>query len=136
MSTEHPNRTKPHQRRLGHRGELAALAALILKGYRLRDRNWKGSGGELDLVVERGGTVVFVEVKTRGSDLFGGALSAVDGHQERRIADTAAAYLSRHGLWDRPCRFDVVAIERRGGFFPWRIRHLRDAFQPNLGRLM
>lgn len=115
---------------------MLALAMLVFKGYRVRHRNWRGPGGELDLVAERGGTVVFVEVKTRTGDQFGGAAAAVDSEKQRRLAAIAATYLSRHDLWDRPCRFDVVAIERRRRFPGLRIQHLRDAFQPNLGRLM
>jgi len=121
---------------LGRSGEVVALVLLSLKGYRFRHRNWRGPAGELDLVVERRGEVVFVEVKTRGGDLFGGAVAAVDRTKQRRVVDTASAYLGRYGLWDRPCRFDIVAIERRSGFPGWRIRHYRDAFQPDEGRLM
>jgi putative endonuclease len=77
---------------------------------------------------------IFVEVKARSSDLYGGALAAVDAEKQRRIVRLAATYLSRHGLWERPCRFDVVILEgvRRG--WPWRMCHVRDAFRPDLGR--
>ena len=126
--TSHPSR------RLGRHAEWAALFLLLLKGYRLRHRNWRGAGGELDLVVQRRGEVVFVEVKARSSDLYGGAVAAVDSNKRRTLVRTAAGYLSRYGLWERPCRFDVVTIERKGGVFPWRLRHFRDAFQPDLGR--
>jgi len=120
--------------RLGRAGELAALLWLLAKGYRFRHRRWATRGGELDLVMERGRTIVFVEVRTRSSRAFGGAAASVDAEKRRRIVWTAEAYLSRHGLWERPCRFDVVAIERRGGVVPWRLRHYRDAFRPEPGR--
>jgi putative endonuclease len=119
---------------VGRRGELAALVVLTLKGYRLRHRNWRGPSGELDLVVERRGELVFVEVKMRRGELFGGAAAAVDRDKQGALVRTAAAYLSRYGLWDRPSSFDVVTIERRTRLPFWRIRHLRNAFQPNLGR--
>ena len=105
---------------------------LLLKGYRPRARRFRAAGGELDLVVERGGTVVFVEVKLRGGAAFGGAAAAVDAAKRARIVRAAAAYLSRHGLWERPCRFDVVTLER--GRLGWRLRHLPDAFPADLGR--
>ncbi len=124
------------RRRLGRRGELLALALLTLKGYRLRHRNWRGPAGELDLVVERRGEVVFVEVKTRSGDLYGGAVAAVDGDKRRSLVRTAASYLGRFGLWERPCRFDVVTLERTRRPPFWRIRHLRNAFEPSLGRRM
>ena len=49
---------------------------LAAKGYRVRHRNWRGGGGELDLVAERRREIVFVEVKARSSDLYGGAVAA------------------------------------------------------------
>ena len=122
--------------RLGRGGELAALILLLLKGYRLRHRNWRGPSGELDLVVERGGRIVFVEVKTRSSELYGGAVAALDRDKRLAVARTAASYLGRYALWDRPCRFDLVAIERVTRFPWWRSRHVAGAFSPDLGRLM
>jgi putative endonuclease len=124
------------RRRIGGRGELAALVLLIMKGYRLRHRNWQAPGGELDLVVERGGTVVFVEVKTRSGELYGGAAAAVVRDKRRAMVRAAAAYLGRFGLWERSCRFDLVTVERIGRMPWWRLRHLPGAFEPDLGRLM
>ncbi len=122
------------RRELGRRGEWVAMALLLLKGYRPRHRNWRGAGGELDLVVEKRREIVFVEVKARTTDLFGGAVAAVDAHKRRILTRTSSAYLSRHGLWDRPCRFDIVTVERRRSFPFWSVRHYRDAFRPDLGR--
>jgi putative endonuclease len=122
--------------RLGRSGELIALAFLMLKGYRLRHRNWRGPSGELDLVVERRGEIVFVEVKTRSSELLGGAGAAFDTAKKAAVARTAAAYLSRFGLWERPCRFDLVAIERIARLPGWRIRHIVGAFAPDQGRVL
>ena len=120
--------------RLGRLGEWVALVLLMLKGYRLRDRNWRGAGAELDLVVERRRETVFVEVKTRSSSAFGGAAAAVTPAKKRHLSRVAAAYLSRHDLWDRPCRFDVITVERRPTFPFWRIRHSANAFSINAGR--
>jgi putative endonuclease len=122
--------------RTGRRGELVALVVLSFKGYRLRHRNWQGPTGELDLVFSRRGEVVFVEVKTRSSEAFGGAVAAVTRDKQSTILKTAASYMSRHGLWERPARFDVVTVERRPGFPGWRVRHLKDVIRPDLGRMM
>jgi putative endonuclease len=111
-----------------------ALALLLIKGYRPRHRNWRGGGGELDLVVERRREIVFVEVKARSSDEYGGAAGALTEKKRQAVVRAASAYLSRHGLWERPCRFDVVTVEGRPGPLPWRVRHYRDAFRPDLGR--
>ena len=110
------------------------MLLLLLKGYRFRDRNWRGAGGELDLVVERRREIVFVEVKARSTDLYGGAIGAVDAHKRRILTRASSAYLSRHDLWDRPCRFDIVTLERKKSLPYWRIRHYENAFSPDLGR--
>ena len=120
--------------KLGRRAEWVTLVWLMLKGYRPRHRNWRGAGGELDLVMQCRDTIVFVEVKARSSDLYGGAVAAVDRSKRKMLVRTSAAYLSHFGLWERPSRFDLVAIERKVGVIPWRIRHYRNVFQPNLGR--
>jgi putative endonuclease len=120
--------------RLGRRAEWAALLLLTAKGYRPRHRRWRGAGGELDLVMRQRDTTVFVEVKARSDDLYGGAAAALDAKKQKVLTRAASAYLSRHSLWEHPCRFDLVTIEKTGGRFPWRIRHYRDVFQPNLGR--
>jgi putative endonuclease len=112
------------------------MLLLLVKGYRLRHRNWRGAGGELDLVVERRREIVFVEVKARRSEDFGGAAAALDAKKKKNLVRAASAYLSRFSLWERPCRYDLITFERRGGPLPWRIRHYRDVFQPNLGRRM
>ncbi len=107
---------------------------LLFKGYRPRHRNWRGGGGELDLVMQRRDVIVFVEVKARSDDLFGGAAAAFNSKKQQALTRTASAYLGRFSLWDRPSRFDLVTFERKRGFFAWRIRHYRNAFEPNLGR--
>lgn len=86
--------------------------------------------------MEQRGRLVFVEVKTRSSDLFGGAAAALNAAKRAAVARAAAEYLSRYGLWDRPCRFDLVAIERIGRPPWWRIRHVVDAFAPDRGRIL
>jgi putative endonuclease len=106
----------------------------MTKGYRPRHRNWRGAGGEIDLVMRHRDTTVFVEVKARSSGDFGGASAALNEKKKRTLTRVSAAYLSRFSLWQRPCRFDLVTVEREGTIFPWRIRHYRDVFQPNRGR--
>jgi len=120
--------------RFGTTAEWFALLLLLAKGYRLRHRNWRGAGGELDLVMERRGEIVFVEVKARSSQDFGGAAAAFDEKKKKTLTRVSAAYLGRFSLWQRPCRFDLVTIERAAGLVPWRIRHYRNVFRPDRGR--
>ena len=121
--------------RFGRIGEKLALLLLLFKGYRLRNRNWRGAGGEIDLVMERRGEIVFVEVKARSSEDFGGAAAALDEKKKKTLTRVSAAYLGRFSLWESPCRYDLVTVEKLRGVVPWRIRHYRNVFRPDAGRL-
>lgn len=77
-------------------GERRALDHYRLRGYRLLGANVRAGGYELDLVLRRGRTILFVEVKERASDGFGGALGAVDREKRRRVRHAAAAWLHAH----------------------------------------
>lgn len=95
----------------GKQGEDLACAELRRRGYAILARRYRTRYGEIDIVARDGETTVFVEVKARGGGEFGGAAAAVTGWKQRRITTMAVDYLARHGLHDRPVRFDVVAIE-------------------------
>ena len=124
------------KRSFGRFGEWIALMWLLIRGYRLRHRNWRGASGELDLIMSRRGEIVFVEVKARSGKDFGGALGAVNRSKQAAVTRTASAYLSRFGLWDRPCRFDVIAVERKERGLGVTVTHYVNAFRPDLGRRM
>ncbi len=94
----------------GPEGEQAAARFLEGRGYRIVERNYRTKRGEIDLIAEDGGTLVFVEVKARLNDRFGGPAAAVTASKQARIARIAQHYLARRRLKDRPCRFDVVLI--------------------------
>ncbi len=86
--------------------------------------------------MEHRGEIVFVEVKTRSSTAFGGAAAAVDRRKRESLVRVAGAYLGRHGLWQRPHRFDVVALDRGEGRLGWRMRHFQNTIRTDRGRLM
>jgi putative endonuclease len=109
--------------RHGLRAELAAASLLLAKGYRILARRYKTPLGEIDLVVRRGRTIAFVEVKARA--LSADALDSVGRGAEDRIVGAADLWLARHpaasGL---DLRYDMVLV------VPWRLpRHLPNAFQ-------
>ena len=113
---------------LGRRGEEAAAEHLEALGYRIVTRRFRTRAGEIDLVAEEAGTLVFVEVKARGSLACGRPADFVDGRKRGRLLRAAAAFLQRRGGPDRPCRFDVVEIlAPPGGHL--RVHLIRDAFQ-------
>lgn len=103
---------------LGRRGEDAAAAFLRQKGYKLLDRNWRGTRGELDLVCECDGSVVFVEVKTRTPGPMNKPHQGLTTMKRTTLMRTVSEYLTRHGLWERPCRLDLVAVEIEEGAEP------------------
>ena len=79
-----------------NRGERRALLHYKRRGYRLLDANARAGGYELDLVLRRGRTIVFVEVKERATGAFGGAVHAVGLEKRRRVRKAARAWLSHH----------------------------------------
>ena len=115
------------RRALGIAGESAACAHLERQGYRVLARNARADRVELDIVAERAGVLVFVEVKTRLSARCGDPAEAVDPRKQARITRGAAAWLRASGFRARRVRFDVVTCERApGGAF--RVTHWEGAF--------
>ncbi len=97
--------------RLGRIGEDLAVRELEQRGYAVMARRYRRRSGEIDIVATDGPTVVFVEVKARDGQAFGGGFEAVTALQRKRLVATARDFLARHRLHDRPCRFDVIAVD-------------------------
>ncbi len=110
-------------RDLGKDGERRAAEFLESRGYEVLDRGFRAPTGELDLVCRRRGTVIFVEVKLRGSKAFGEPQLAVDRSKQLKLAKTAAAYLKAKRPGYEGLRFDVVAIGPDG------LSHIENAFE-------
>ena len=104
----------------GDAAEDRALAHLLGQGLQLVARNYRTpgrGGGEIDLIMrERDGTLVFVEVRKRGSASFGGAAASIGWAKQRRVVFAARHYLLRLRQ-PPPCRFDVVSMEN--GALQW-----------------
>ncbi|HKU51738.1 MAG TPA: YraN family protein [Nitrospira sp.] len=111
----------------GQASEMQAEQFLVAKGYRILDRNVRTFLGELDLVAEDQGVVVFVEVKGRTTEAFGGALLAVDHRKRVKLTKLAAQYLAQRHWSDKECRFDVVLVQGKSSD-QGRIEHLQNAF--------
>ena len=107
----------------GHRAEWIALLFLISKGYRPLARRYAASGGEIDLIVMRGDTIAFVEVKARA--LIDDALSAITARKRQRFSRAVRAWLSRNE-WavDKTWRADAVFIAPK----TWP-QHILSAFE-------
>lgn len=100
---------------LGKLGEDLACAELARRGYAILERRYRTRYGEIDIVARSGGSLVFVEVKTREGSQFGGGEAAVTVCKQQRIIRMAIDFLARRHLQDQPCRFDVVTIDVEGG---------------------
>ena len=99
------------RRALGTSGEDAVAAWYEAQGYEVVARNWRCRAGELDLIVRRGRTFVFCEVKTRTTDAFGVPAEAVNRDKQARIRRLAARWLTEDApMRARAIRFDVAAV--------------------------
>lgn len=110
----------------GREAETRALEYLGNCGLRLVDRNFRVKGGEIDLIMRDGRTLVFIEVRQRSRHDFGGAAASITASKQARIIMAARLYLARMGrLGDCPCRFDCLLID--SGEIEW----IPDAFSVN-----
>jgi len=95
-----------------HWSEEQAKNYLLSRGYRLLAENYSVRGGELDLVVQAGEVIVFVEVRQRRSNRFGSAAESINAQKIARLRRAALHYLvTCYGRDDLPVRFDAILIE-------------------------
>ena len=104
----------PYRQFTGQRGEDVACEALERRGHVILARRYRTRFGEIDIVSENSGTVVFTEVKARRTNRFGAAAEQVPVWKQRRIAAMALDYLAYSRRLNDPCRVDVVAIDGAG----------------------
>jgi putative endonuclease len=101
-----------HNREEGALGEEMAIRTLKHKGYKIVERNHRNKLGEIDIIAEEGGYLVFVEVKKRNTARFGGAICAVDDRKKHHLIRAALFYMKMHDCFNRPVRFDVIGIDQ------------------------
>lgn len=102
--------TRDRRRSEGGAAEQRALEHLRAQGLELIERNYRSRWGEIDLVMDDDGVIVFVEVRYRRHAHFGGAVGSIDERKRRKIVHTAQDFLVRRRLGDRAARFDVVSV--------------------------
>jgi putative endonuclease len=112
---------------IGAWGEALAAKALIERGYVIRDRNWRHGRGELDIVAERAGAIVFVEVRTRRSDAFGKPDESITAHKRATLIATAQAYLQVHALDEAAWQIDAIVVELDARNAVSRLEHIEHA---------
>jgi putative endonuclease len=111
---------------LGKIGEAIAARWLRRRGWRVVAERFRNGRRDVDLIVEREGTVAFVEVKTRQGTSFGDPVEAVSWRKRRELIRSAMIWADRFGPAGASYRFDVVGVVVVGR--DARIRHVENAF--------
>lgn len=115
-----------HNKQFGQAGEDIAAAFLAKKGYRILTRNYRFGRVEIDAICSYKEEIIFVEVKTRTSDMMAYPEQAVGKSKQRNIRLAAENYLEENQL-TFPVRFDIIAVVKGDKF---EIEHIEDAFYP------
>ena len=113
---------------LGAQGENCAASYLRAHGCMILERNYRTQTGEIDIIADDHGTLVFVEVKTRTGTAYGTPAQAVNFRKRNKIIQTAYRYLGQKQIDNRPCRFDVIEVYAVSGS-DWPVRHIKGAFE-------
>jgi putative endonuclease len=112
---------------LGRRGEELAARYLEGKGYKILGRNYRSSVGEVDIVAEEEGSLVFVEVRTRSSDEYGLPEESITSAKAQRMIEVAESYIQEEGESYLSWRIDVVAVELSPTMELVRLAHIKNA---------
>ncbi len=121
------------RRDLGDFGERVAAAHLEAKGYRIRERNFRVREGEVDIIAERGGTLVFVEVRTRRGETMGSAAESVTAAKAERIVAAAQSYLQAVEGCPADQRIDVIALALARDGRVLSLEHIEGAVEDGSG---
>lgn len=114
-----------NRRDFGEKIEKQVAGYLKKAGLRLLCRNFRTAAGEIDLIMQDHDTLVFVEVRFRQHQQYGGAAASVDWRKQQKLVKTAELYLQQHPH-QGPCRFDVLAVN---ALHPLDLQWIKDAFQ-------
>jgi len=106
---------RPPAAERGAQAERAACDHLCARGLKLHLRNYRCRSGEIDLIMHDGETLVFVEVRYRSSNRFGGAAASVNASKQQKLIRAAQTFLVERRLNQAPCRFDVVTVTPHDG---------------------
>ena len=112
----------------GDWGEALVEKYLSERGCRIVEKEWRCRFGEIDLIAEKDGMLLFVEVKLRTNLRYGMPREYVTAKKQEKLRAAALLYLGMHGI-DAPARFDVAEVYAEHGFDEARIEYLENAFQ-------
>lgn len=114
----------------GNNGEDIAVSYLKKEGYKIVERNYRASRGEIDIIAHDGERLAFIEVKARRNREFGEGQWAVDARKQKQIIKAALNYMMHRKLKNMAYRFDTVIVEdhQADGY---KVMLIKDAFQPD-----
>lgn len=122
-------RKKNHRQELGSKGEDIAVRFLKKKGYRIIRRNYRCKYGEIDIIAEHDNITAFIEVRTIQAENFGTPQDFITNIKTEHISKSALNYIKKENLFDRSCRFDLVAINFSDTLSEPKIEHIENAFE-------
>lgn len=117
-----------HRLHIGKQGELFAEQYLEKQHYTLIQKNFRCKLGEIDLIAKDGHIVVFVEVRTKTSTLYGPAYNSVTPRKQKQVKRVALFYISQHNLVNTQFRFDVIGITLNAETGAYHLDHIQNAF--------
>ncbi|NLK20995.1 MAG: YraN family protein [Epulopiscium sp.] len=115
-----------NNRTIGDWGERIGAEFLQRQGLTIKEKNFRCKIGEIDIIAEEGGYLVFIEVKYRQNLSHGYPREAVNYYKQKTISKVALWYMKKYNLWNRSCRFDVLEI--LGKYPDVKITLIRNAF--------
>jgi putative endonuclease len=117
---------------VGGEGEQYVARRLYEEGYLILERNWRQKPYEVDLIVYRADTLIFVEVKTRTDERFGVKRWGMTESKKQALINAGYFYMEKYD-WDTEFRFDVITIAKVAN--EWEVKHFKDAFFPGISGL-
>jgi len=115
------------KREIGHIGESLAVNHLISEDYEILETNWRYSRAEIDIIAQKEGVLIFIEVKTRTSQFYGQPEDAIGQAKEALIMDAAQRYMDKIS-YDWEVRFDVISIIVTKSGQKKALNHFEDVF--------
>ena len=117
---------------LGATGETLAVKYLKQLGYKIIEQNFRVCYGEIDIIADQDGTLVFIEVKTRIGKRFGAPFESITANKQSHLSKAALEYMNMNNCHDRPARFDVIGVQfdagKPGKSSDARIEMIKNAF--------
>lgn len=103
-----------------------AVEYLVKKGYKVVERNFHCSFGEIDIIAKKDEVLCFIEVKARSSKNFGSSLESITVYKQKKIMKVAEFYMMKNKIYDKPLRFEAIGVDISND--PPLIEHIENIF--------